>query len=89
MRQKPHPLSLKEIADLIKSKQQKKENCVLWLGNWFFPIMVYDELVRMHEEGLSFSNVITFNLMNTIPCGLDNNKSYHYFHAPTPLIILT
>jgi glucosamine-6-phosphate deaminase len=51
---------LLEIADLIKAKQQNKENCVLGLATGSSPIMVY-ELVRMHrEEGLSFSNVITF-----------------------------
>jgi glucosamine-6-phosphate deaminase len=43
------------------------------------PIMVYEELVRMHrEEGLSFSNVITFNL-EYYPMRVDNNKSYYYF----------
>jgi glucosamine-6-phosphate deaminase len=43
---------------------------VLGLATGSSPIMVYEELVRMHkEEGLSFSNVITFNLMNIIPCG--------------------
>jgi 6-phosphogluconolactonase/glucosamine-6-phosphate isomerase/deaminase len=32
------------------------------------PIEVYEELVRMHkEEGLSFSNVITFNLDEYYP----------------------
>jgi glucosamine-6-phosphate deaminase len=70
----------KEIADLIKSKQQKKENCVLGLATGSSPIMVYEELVRMHkEEGLSFSNVITFNLDEYYPMRVDNNKSYHYF----------
>jgi glucosamine-6-phosphate deaminase len=54
-RQKPLLLLL-EIADLIKAKQ-KKENCVLGLATGSSPIMVYEELVRMHrEEGLSFSN---------------------------------
>ena len=70
----------KEIADLIKSKQQKKENCVLGLATGSSPIMVYDELVRMHkEEGLSFRNVITFNLDEYYPMRVDNNESYHYF----------
>jgi 6-phosphogluconolactonase/glucosamine-6-phosphate isomerase/deaminase len=58
---------LLEIADLIKSN--KEENCVLGLATGSSPIMVYEELVRMHrEEGLSFSNVITTS-MNIIPCG--------------------
>jgi glucosamine-6-phosphate deaminase len=58
----------REIADLIKAKQQNKENCVLGLATGSSPIMVYEELVRMHrEEGLSFSNVITFNLDEYYP----------------------
>jgi glucosamine-6-phosphate deaminase len=78
-RQKPLLLLL-EIADLIKAKQQNKENCVLGLATGSSPIMVYEELVRMHrEEGLSFSNVITFNLDEYYPMRVDNNKSYYYF----------
>ena len=45
------------------------------------PIKVYEELVRMHrEEGLSFSNVITFNLDEYYPMNKTNIQSY-YFHA--------
>jgi glucosamine-6-phosphate deaminase len=81
------PLLLLEIADLIKAKQQNKENCVLGLATGSSPIMVYEELVRMHrEEGLSFSNVITFNLDEYYPMRVDNNKSYYYASAQ---IILT
>ncbi len=70
----------KEIADLIKSKQEKGENCVLGLATGSSPIKVYEELVRMHkEEGLSFSNVITFNLDEYYPMTKENNQSYHYF----------
>jgi len=52
-----------EIADLIKQKQEQNKSCVLGLATGSSPIKVYEELVRLHtEEGLSFSNVITFNL---------------------------
>ena len=52
-----------EIADLIRSKQAEGKTCVLGLATGSSPIRVYDELVRLHkEEGLSFKNVITFNL---------------------------
>src|SRR5690606_2374604 len=51
------------IADLIKKKQASGENAVLGLATGATPVQVYAELVRMHkEEGLSFKNVITFNL---------------------------
>lgn len=70
----------KEIAELIKTKKAKNEQCVLGLATGSSPIKVYEELVRMHkEEGLSFSNVITFNLDEYYPMDKDNIQSYHYF----------
>ena len=52
-----------EIAQLIRSRQEESKPCVLGLATGSSPIKVYEELVRMYkEEGLSFSNVITFNL---------------------------
>jgi len=69
-----------EIAQLIRSKQAKKESCVLGLATGSSPIKVYEELIRMHkEEGLSFSNVITFNLDEYYPMTKGNNQSYHHF----------
>ncbi|HEY6142095.1 MAG TPA: glucosamine-6-phosphate deaminase [Flavobacterium sp.] len=69
-----------EIAALIKSKQEKKKNCVLGLATGSSPIKVYEELVRMHkEEGLSFENVITFNLDEYYPMTKENNQSYFHF----------
>ena len=69
-----------EIAQLIKSKQEKNENCVLGLATGSSPIKVYEELVRMHrEEDLSFFNVISFNLDEYYPMKKENNQSYHYF----------
>ena len=41
---------------------------------------MYAELVRMHKnEGLSFKNVITFNLDQYYPMEADALQSYHYF----------
>ena len=55
-------------------------NCVLGLATGSSPIKVYEELVRMHkEEGLSFKNVITFNLDEYYPMNKENNQSYYYF----------
>ena len=57
-----------EIARLIREKQQKKEKCVLGMATGGTPICLYAELVRIHqEEGLSFKNVITFNLDEYYP----------------------
>ncbi|AOW21464.1 glucosamine-6-phosphate deaminase [Urechidicola croceus] len=69
-----------EIATLIKKKQSENKNCVLGLATGSSPIKVYEELVRMHkEEGLSFSNVITFNLDEYYPMNKNSVHSYYYF----------
>ncbi|CAZ97860.1 glucosamine-6-phosphate deaminase [Zobellia galactanivorans] len=69
-----------EIADLIQKKQEAGKKCVLGLATGSSPIRVYEELVRMHkEEGLSFKNVITFNLDEYLPMEKDNRQSYWYF----------
>ena len=70
----------REIADLILDKQENNEQCVLGLATGSSPIKVYEELVRLHrEEGLSFSNVITFNLDEYYPMEKSNIQSYFYF----------
>ncbi|MDX1471999.1 MAG: glucosamine-6-phosphate deaminase, partial [Flavobacteriaceae bacterium] len=61
-------LVAEEIANLIREKQRTGEQCVIGLATGSSPIRVYEELVRMHkEEGLSFANVITFNLDEYYP----------------------
>jgi glucosamine-6-phosphate deaminase len=69
-----------EISVLIRKKQKEKKNCVLGLATGSSPISVYNELVRLHkEEGLSFSNVITFNLDEYFPMSKNDSKSYYHF----------
>ena len=69
-----------QIADLIKSKASEGKPAVLGLATGSSPIKVYQELVRQHkEEGLSFKNVVTFNLDEYYPMKKDSAKSYHYF----------
>ena len=73
-------LIAQEIADLIRNRQAKNKKCVLGLATGSSPLSVYAELVRMYkEEGLSFENVITFNLDEYWPMGKDNLQSYHHF----------
>jgi glucosamine-6-phosphate deaminase len=68
------------IADLIRSKQQKGEQAVLGLATGATPVEVYAELVRLHrEEGLSFRNVITFNLDEYYPMNPAAAQSYVTF----------
>jgi glucosamine-6-phosphate deaminase len=69
-----------EIAALIRNKQSQNKTCVLGLATGSSPIRVYEELVRQHkEEGLSFKNVVTFNLDEYLPMEKSNIQSYHYF----------
>jgi glucosamine-6-phosphate deaminase len=70
----------REIADLIRSKQAAGQPCVLGLATGSTPRSTYAELVRMHkEEGLSFKNVITFNLDEYYPIDNDALQSYNRF----------
>jgi glucosamine-6-phosphate deaminase len=70
----------KEIADLIRVKQTQKQPCILGLATGSSPKGLYAELVRLHkEEGLSFKNVVTFNLDEYYPMEKDSINSYVRF----------
>ncbi len=69
-----------EIAELIQEKEAKGEKCILGLATGSSPLGVYKELVRLHkEEGLSFKNVITFNLDEYYPMEPKALQSYVRF----------
>ena len=69
-----------EIAKLIREKQSRNETCVLGLATGSTPKTLYAELVRMHRhEGLSFKNVITFNLDEYYPIEKEAWQSYYNF----------
>jgi glucosamine-6-phosphate deaminase len=69
-----------EIAQLIREKAAKGQHCVLGMATGNTPVLLYKELVRMHqEEGLSFKNVITFNLDEYYPIHKDAYQSYWSF----------
>lgn len=68
------------IANIIKEKQKNNTQAVLGLATGATPIGVYAELVRLHkEEGLSFKNVITFNLDEYYPMQPNAAQSYVTF----------
>ena len=70
----------RQIASLIKQKENEGKKCVIGLATGSSPKTLYAHLVRMHkEEGLSFKNVITFNLDQYYPMDKDALQSYHYF----------
>lgn len=69
-----------EIASLIRERAKLGKNAVLGLATGSTPQGVYEELVRLHrDEGLSFKNVITFNLDEYWPMGSDELQSYRRF----------
>jgi len=69
-----------EIAELIRTREREGRFAVLGLATGSTPISVYQELVRLHrEEGLSFANVITFNLDEYYPMSPEHAASYHHF----------
>ena len=68
------------IADLMRAKASEGRNCVLGLATGSTPLGVYNELVRLHQtEGLSFQNVITFNLDEYYPMQRHALQSYWRF----------
>ena len=68
------------IADLIRERAQQGKSCVLGLATGSTPVGVYQELVRIHqEEGLSFKNVVTFNLDEYYPMQPNELQSYVRF----------
>jgi glucosamine-6-phosphate deaminase len=68
------------IATLIRERNAAGEQTVLGLATGSTPIGVYRELIRMHREnGLSFVDVITFNLDEYYPMPKESIHSYHRF----------
>jgi glucosamine-6-phosphate deaminase len=61
-----------KIANLVKSKP----DCVLGLATGATPIGTYQKLIKMHHEGLDFSQVRTFNLDEYYGVGMDLEKPY-------------
>ncbi|MBC7776319.1 MAG: glucosamine-6-phosphate deaminase [Phycisphaerae bacterium] len=70
----------RSIALAIHQKQQDGEQIVLGLATGSTPIKVYEELVWLHkEDGLSFQNVVTFNLDEYYPMAKEARQSYWRF----------
>jgi glucosamine-6-phosphate deaminase len=68
------------IAEVIRARNAAGARAVLGLATGSTPVGVYRELVRMHrDEGLSFRDVVTFNLDEYYPMAPDNMHAYHRF----------
>ncbi|HMO63480.1 MAG TPA: glucosamine-6-phosphate deaminase [Ferruginibacter sp.] len=69
-----------EIATLIKQRNRNGQTTVLGLATGATPKKVYAALIRWHKEkGLSFKNVIAFNLDEYYPLQPDALQSYRTF----------
>lgn len=68
------------ITDLINARTAANKPAVLGLATGSTPVRLYRELIRRHqEEGLSFANVITFNLDEYYGLAGDHPESYRKF----------
>ena len=69
------------IAKRINEKAERSNSpFVLGLPTGSTPIGTYEELIRMHKEGLvSFKNVITFNMDEYVGLPEEHPESYHSF----------
>ena len=70
----------RQIAELIRARQEQGKKAVIGLATGSTPTRVYEYLVRFHrEDGLSFSNVVTFNLDEYYPMQPDSIHRYVRF----------
>ena len=71
-----------EISELIRSRNAEGRPSVIGLATGNTPTLLYAELIRLHQEGLSFRNVVTFNLDEYLGISRDNSESYwHFMHC--------
>ncbi|HWB04817.1 MAG TPA: glucosamine-6-phosphate deaminase [Verrucomicrobiales bacterium] len=70
----------REVKVLIEERNKAGRPAVLGLATGSTPVPFYRELIRLHrEEGLSFKNVITFNLDEYYGLTRDHRESYFRF----------
>ena len=73
-------LVARRIAEVVRERRAMGGHAVLGLATGSTPIGVYRELIRMHQdEGLSFADVVTFNLDEYYPMDPGSIHSYHRF----------
>jgi glucosamine-6-phosphate deaminase len=73
-------LVAKQVAALIREKAAKNEMCVLGIIAGSTAVGVYEQLVYLHKkEGISFKNVITFNMDEYYPIAKDELQSHYKY----------
>lgn len=69
-----------EAAGFIAEQVRTKPNSVLGLATGSTPIVIYEALVQMYrDDGLSFKDVVTFNLDEYFPMAPGDPQSYVRF----------
>ena len=72
----------KEVRQIIETKNKAGQPAVLGMATGSTPVPFYRELIRLHkEEGLSFKNVVTFNLDEYYGLSGNHPESYGCFMA--------
>jgi glucosamine-6-phosphate deaminase len=68
------------IRTLVESRRAQGKAAVLGLATGSTPVPLYRELIRLHrEEGVSFADVVTFNLDEYYPIRREATQSYSRF----------
>ncbi|MEZ0388637.1 MAG: glucosamine-6-phosphate deaminase, partial [Verrucomicrobium sp.] len=69
-----------EVRTLIETRNKEGRPAILGLATGSTPVPFYRELIRLHrEEGLSFKNVISFNLDEYYGLSAGHPESYYRF----------
>ncbi|MDZ4290173.1 MAG: glucosamine-6-phosphate deaminase [Prosthecobacter sp.] len=69
-----------EVRALIEERAAQGKTAVIGMATGSTPVPFYRELIRLHkDEGLSFKNVITFNLDEYYGLSADHPESYACF----------
>ena len=69
-----------ELSELIRNRAAQGRMAVLGLATGSTPLPLYQELVRLHRhQGLSFANVISFNLDEYLGLAREHAESYWTF----------
>ncbi len=69
----------REIVDYARDRADRGLLAVLGLCTGSTPIDVYGELIAFHRGGVSFENVVTFNLDEYYPMSRRSPQSYHRY----------
>lgn len=69
-----------EVSQLIRARAAAGRQAVLGLATGNTPLPFYRELIRLHrDDGLSFANVVSFNLDEYLGLPRDHPESYWTF----------